>query len=354
MRILIAYDQSKTAQTACDLVAHLRLPRGTQLAVVTVLDGHAAEPGVTDLPVQPMEPSKRELQMLEHDLARVAASLRGPDRSCETRVLSGHAGSALVEEAERWNADLIVVGNRGHGVLESLLLGSTSAEVVDHASCPVLVARHPGVHRLVIGVDGSQEADRAVATLSAWSLPRGVPASVVGVVEPIRAWDFAAGGATPEVVEMRIEAHEGQRKQLATEVDEAVATLRRAGSIADGEVREGDPSDQLIRAAKAHGADLLVVGTRGLRGLGRLLLGSLPAASSCTRRARSSSCDRYASASRRKSWFGPSPLPEPKPYRSHTEACEQPGMPHRRRPLPLRLTDSPTGDLGGAAAPSRL
>lgn len=274
VRILIAYDQSQTAQTACDLVAHLRLPRGTELAVVTALDGHAAA-GVTDLPAQPTEPSKRERQMLEHDLMRVAASLRGPDRSCATRVLSGHAGTVLVDEAERWSADLIVIGNRGHGALQSLLLGSTSAEVVDHASCPVLVARHPGVHRLVIGVDGSQDADRAIATLSAWSLLRGVPASVVGVVEPISGWDFAAGGATAEVVEMEVTAQTERHRQLATEVEAAVGALRRAGYVADGEVRGGDPSDQLIRAATAHGADLLVVGTRGLRGLGRLLLGSV-------------------------------------------------------------------------------
>jgi len=74
---------------------------------------------------------------------------------------------------------------------------------------------------------------------------------------------------------MRIQAEDERHQQLATAVDDAVATLRRAGSIADGEVREGDPSDQLMRASKARGADLIVVGTRGLRGLGRLLLGSV-------------------------------------------------------------------------------
>jgi nucleotide-binding universal stress UspA family protein len=139
----------------------------------------------------------------------------------------------------------------------------------------VLVARHPGAHRLVVGVDGSESAGRAVATLVAWPLLRAVPASVIGVVEPISAWDFAAGGAIPTVVEMRIETQHERARQLATQVDEAVASLRRAGGLADGEVRKGDAADQLLRAAKERGADLVVVGTRGLGTLERLLLGSV-------------------------------------------------------------------------------
>jgi hypothetical protein len=94
------------------------------------------------------------------------------------------------------------------------------------------VARHPRVHRLVIGADGSESASRAVA-------------------------------------------QQERGRQLATQVDEAVAALRRAGCLADRELREGDRADQLIRAATERHADLVVVGARGLHGLGRLLLGSV-------------------------------------------------------------------------------
>jgi nucleotide-binding universal stress UspA family protein len=277
MRILLAYDGSQAAQTACDLLAHLRLAPSTELMVATVIDAPEMDIGVTDLPVRrSADEDERDLERrVDVDLTRVAAGFRAPDRDTETRILHGRPASALVEEAERWNADLVVIGNRGHGPLEGVLLGSTSAEVVDHAPCPVLVARHPRVHRLVIGADGSESANRALATLVDWSLLRGVPASVVGVLEPISAWDFAAGGSTPEVVQMRIDAQQERGRQLATQVDEAVAALRRAGSLADGEVREGDPADQLMRAATERHADLVVVGTRGLHGIGRLLLGSV-------------------------------------------------------------------------------
>jgi nucleotide-binding universal stress UspA family protein len=278
MRILLAYDGSAGAETACRLVAQLRLPRGTELAVVSVVDAPATAWSVVDVPMNRRETEGREiegLKELDAELSNVAGGLRAPDRTCETRILRGRPATVLVDEAERWNADLVVVGNRGHGVLESLLLGSTSAEVVDHAPCPVLVARHPSVHRLVVGVDGSESAEQTVATLVAWPLLRAAPMSVVGVVEPLSAWDFAAAGAAPQAVEMAIKTQEERVRELATQVDEAVAALRQAGALADGEIRKGDAADQLIRAATERRADLVVVGTRGLGMIGRLLLGSV-------------------------------------------------------------------------------
>jgi nucleotide-binding universal stress UspA family protein len=278
MRILLAYDGSEGAETASDLVAHLPLPSETKLAVVAVIDTPAPALSAVDVPVRSLEDADRELELrrsFEHQLPTVAAKLGAPDRSCETRILRGRPATELVKEAERWSADLIVVGSRSLGRLGSLLLGSTSAEVVDHAPCPVLVARHPGVHRLVIGVDGSPTADRAIATLCALPWRGAVPAVVVGVVEPISAWDFAGGGFTPELVEMGIEAQEERGRQLKTKVDGAVASLRRAGGRASGEVRKGDAADQLIAAAEGRGADLVVVGTRGLDMLKRLLRGSV-------------------------------------------------------------------------------
>ena len=59
-----------------------------------------------------------------------------------TRVdLEGYPADALVEYAEDVDAGLIVVGSRGRGNLASLVLGSTSHRVVNHATCDVLVAK---------------------------------------------------------------------------------------------------------------------------------------------------------------------------------------------------------------------
>lgn len=279
MRVLLAYDGSNGAEAARELLGRLRLPAGTQIAVIAALESApdlfgAPEIGVTPTGASDIE--RRIVKDLERELWNVAALLRAPERACETRVLRGRPASAIVDEARRWEADLIVIGSRGHGPLESLLLGSVSTEVVDHAPCPVLVARHPVVHRLMLGVDGSDSAHRAVATVATWQLLHGVPATVVAVVEPLSTWPVAVGGAfAPTVVDMGSGVAEEREHRVRLAVTEALDILRRAGMIAEGEVREGDAAEQLVKAAMEHAADLVVVGTRGLGTFGRLLLGSV-------------------------------------------------------------------------------
>jgi nucleotide-binding universal stress UspA family protein len=62
-----------------------------------------------------------------------------PTIECEGKAVQGQPAEVLLEEAR--NADLVVVGNRGHGGFASLLLGSVSHQVVQHARCPVTVVR---------------------------------------------------------------------------------------------------------------------------------------------------------------------------------------------------------------------
>ncbi len=279
MRVLLAYDGSAGADAARELLGRLRLPAHAEIAVAAVLETGPDLVGAPESGVAPSyahETERRIVKDLDLQLWNVAAPLRAPERSCETRVLRGRPASALIEEARRWCADLIVLGSRGHGPLESLLLGSVSAEVVDHAPCPVLVARRPVVRRLLLGVDGSDSAHRAVATLAAWQLLHAVPATVVSVLEPMPSWPVALGGAfAPTIVTIGDGGIDERHERLREAVADAIGTLRRAGMIAEGEIREGDPAHELVKAAIEHSVDLVVVGTRGLSALGRLLLGSV-------------------------------------------------------------------------------
>jgi nucleotide-binding universal stress UspA family protein len=58
-------------------------------------------------------------------------------------VIEGPPGRVIVEEAERWGADLIIIGSRGLGAWNRLLLGSVSSAVVHHAKCSVEIVRSP-------------------------------------------------------------------------------------------------------------------------------------------------------------------------------------------------------------------
>ena len=80
-------------------------------------------------------------------LERAAVKLRGAVRSTglqvSTEVLNGSPKRVIVEEAEAWGADLIVVGSHGYHSWERMLLGSVSQSVAAHAECSVEIVRCP-------------------------------------------------------------------------------------------------------------------------------------------------------------------------------------------------------------------
>ena len=279
MRVMLPFDGSAGAETARDLVAHLRWPAGTAITLVAALERGPDLFGAPDFVVVQHDSHEAEellLADLQASLLAAAAGLRAPDRIVETRVVRGRAATALLDEANAMQPDLIVIGSRGHGPLATLLLGSVSTEVVDHAPCPVLVARTSAVHSLVVGIDGSASAKRAIATLSSWPIFAGLPARVVSVAEPPAGWAVSISAAFyPAWVEVRDSSIEARRGQLELVAEHACEDLAEVGLRATSELREGDPAQELLHAAGESGADLIVVGSRGLSALSRLALGSV-------------------------------------------------------------------------------
>jgi nucleotide-binding universal stress UspA family protein len=165
--------------------------------------------------------------------------------------MTGRPATVIVDEAAAWGAELIVVGSRGLGRLGTMLLGSVSAEVVDHAPCPVLVTRSSAIRSILVAVDGSSSARQAVEHLAVGYL-RGHPAEVLSV-GPTHPSDIQADAIAAQAAE-----------------DLAADGYRVRWSICIG-----DPAHEIIEAAKALDADLIVLGSRGLTGLARLRLGSV-------------------------------------------------------------------------------
>ncbi len=194
----------------------------------------------------------------------------------KSEVLAGRPGSVIVDEAHAFAADLVIVGSRGHGSLSSLVLGSVSAEVVDHAPCPVLVARQPSITRAVFGTDGSPAAVFAEAILTDWPIFEGVPIRVVSVTDVTLPWST---GIAPTMHQRVVETHAAQLEQAKAEhgriAEETAARLGQEGRSAEANVRTGDSAAQVVAAAEEWGADLIVVGSRGRTGLARVLLGSV-------------------------------------------------------------------------------
>jgi len=202
-------------------------------------------------------------------------SVRG-DLVLEPVLLRGRTASLIVEEARDMPADLIVIGHRGHGRWESALLGSVSAEVVDHAPCAVLVARDDRIGPVVLADDGSPHARAAESIMTACPLFAGLPVTVVSVVEDA-LWNPVANASLidPAVLDGYCLDPLAERRVKESDCAAAAQRLRDAGLDAEPEVRVGDPAHEIIAAARARQAGVIIVGTRGQTGLRRLLLGSV-------------------------------------------------------------------------------
>ncbi len=190
-------------------------------------------------------------------------------------MLSGRPATAIVEEAETVRADVIVVGSRGHGTIGSMVLGSVSAEVADHAHCPVIVARKSSLSRIVLGVDGSEFGDRAEGVLRTWPIFAGSTIDVLSIANVDPSWTSglalsAYAGSFDYSDSERAIVIEHQRW-----ADDAVQRLRAAGMNAEARLVEGDPAAELLRSANESDADLIVVGTHGRTGVRRTLAGSV-------------------------------------------------------------------------------
>ncbi|MET7423675.1 universal stress protein [Dactylosporangium sp. NPDC005555] len=182
------------------------------------------------------------------------------------------AGAALVHASE-W-AGTVVVGNRGLGGFSGLLLGSVGVQVATHAACPVVVVR-PGdttdageADRVVVGVDGSHDADRAMRFAFEQASFRGVGLTAVHTY----IWPDATGpGDMLPLVYDTDDLLDDERRALAESI------CGWADKYPDVDVRRRTVRGGAAMVLKrlSHGAELMVVGSRGMGGFTGLLLGSV-------------------------------------------------------------------------------
>ena len=160
-------------------------------------------------------------------------------------------------------------------VAASALLGSVSAALVDHAFCPVLVARGPAISRILIATDGSRSAEAIPAVLLAWNVFRDAAIEVLSVAPSPSDQERAAPllGFPGSDLSPADPSHEIGRHRLMA--DEMARQRVAAGMQAKGAVRNGGAALQIESAAADFGADLIITGSRGLSGLQRLLMGSV-------------------------------------------------------------------------------
>jgi nucleotide-binding universal stress UspA family protein len=274
MRILLAHEGSAGAEQAADLIQAINWPVGSMLRLISVV-----EPLTVAVDAVSSISADAESQVDDYTQAELSATterLSSANLTVQSAVLRGRPATAIVDEARAFDADLVVVGSRGHGVIASLVLGSVSNEVVDHAPCPVLVARQTTMSRVVFATDGSASATRAQDLLAEWPIFDGVTIRVVSVADVPRTWHTGIAptmyAQVMNAYAMDVEVAKQEHEQIAAD---SVRALTTAGRAASSETLVGDAAAEVIATAASFGADLIVLGSRGRTGLTRLLLGSV-------------------------------------------------------------------------------
>ncbi|MET7423696.1 universal stress protein [Dactylosporangium sp. NPDC005555] len=203
------------------------------------------------------------------DRARQAA----PEVHVTTGTQVESAAAALVRAAG--HACEVVVGNRGHSGFAGLILGSVGVQVAAHAPCPVVVVRHtdqpagPEADRVVIGIDGSHNADAALRFAFEQASSAGIGLTAVLAhrwpgsarhTEDLLPLTHGAGDLREEEQRILARSVAGWRERYP-DVDVRTTTVR------------GRAAEVLVDLSA--GARLLVVGSRGRGGFSGLLLGSV-------------------------------------------------------------------------------
>lgn len=255
--ILVAFDGSDASEWALTWGATEARATGTPLRVLHVAD------------VPRVAWERPSLDLDQEALDRAAERVLAQSGSSGTTVerASGAVVAELLRQAE--SAALLVVGSRGHGRAEELLIGSVSQHVARHASCSVVVVRPPRsaeAGRIVVGVDGSPGSAKAVEYACRRAARTGE------VVVAIHAWHDPVPSTDVWRGRSRDAVGSAEREALLT------ATLEEARSEHPGVVIEEEtvpvPPARCLVDASAQ-ASLVVVGARGSGFFPGLLLGSV-------------------------------------------------------------------------------
>jgi nucleotide-binding universal stress UspA family protein len=275
-RVLVAIDGSPAARAALAVAVAFPWPPEADARAVIARRAFSGAQVAADWPVAAWA-------ALDAGLSRIRAGARRVLRrrwpEAEAVVVDQPAVTAILAEADRIRASVIVVGSRGYTALGRLLLGSVSRGIVRQARVPVLVAkgRPRPVRRLVIGLEGSPNARRALGFLAGLPAPVGGRVTLARVVEPIRvpSMGLAPASVRGAVRAQADELNARSARRARRETEAAAALLTRAGWRARPVVRFGVPLPELLGTVTADRADLLVLGARGVGGVARLLLGSV-------------------------------------------------------------------------------
>lgn len=238
--------------------------------LATVLDGQLKIVHVIKTPAgrSDVVPKSRYFHSLRTsallELGRLTRTAKEAGAPAEPLLLYGEPSLCILETVKHTDAYLVVMGTEGRTGWDRLRIGSTAETLARKAPCPVLsvhgglagdLHRHSSrvrLRRLLLATDFSQHADAAL------NLIRDLAAKLDASVSVFH-----------------VSSRSSDIKRAELRVARRIHSLRHHHIEAEGLCVVGDAVEAILAQAATWRADLIAVGTRGARSLGRLMLGSV-------------------------------------------------------------------------------
>jgi len=276
MKILLALDFSAASETIIEEITWRPWPVGAAVEVLSVVE----ESHLLSMSEVALEVARRSEELVQ----QAAERLRATGLEVTSLVLDGNPKYVIVDHARSTQADLVVVGPHGASGLTRFLLGSVARAVIRTAPCSVEIVRPPASRaaerkgmKVLLATDGTESSMLAVQSIARRPWPAGTEVRVLSGVE-LRLSTFQAtlepaflGSAAME----KIREEGMKRAQDAIREAEEILTGAGLNVLESISVLVENPKQVILDEAERWGADLIVVGSHGRRGIDRFLLGSV-------------------------------------------------------------------------------
>ncbi len=268
-KLLLATDGSPFSEGAIREAIRLAKKCSSRLSAISVIE---TNPEYETIAPQLLE--KAEKTAREH-LESVKAQAKKEGVDCSTSILEGEDSyNYISDEAAKNKISLIIMGRRGKTGLMRLVMGSTTARVIGHAPCNVLVvprAAQVEFKNILVAIDGSRYATMAASEAIGIAKKNNGKLIVLAVVpsESMQPMDIVHSQMPRDVIAEK-ELKEAEKNAKA--VKEAA---RKEGVAVEAFIMGGKPSDAIVQTAKEKNADIIMLGSHGKTGIDKLLMGSV-------------------------------------------------------------------------------
>jgi nucleotide-binding universal stress UspA family protein len=268
MKILVAVDWSDASTVAARKTAERPWPSGTSVHVVSVVEAWSGW-NAPELEEALQQTGERAVQ-------GAAEYFKQAGLQTTTKVLTGDPKAVILDEAAESRADFVVTGPHSTPGPIQFLLGGVARAVARLAPCSVEIVRpgpRPELLKILLATDGSESSKAAAQSIAERPWPAGTAFRILSVIEP-SAPVLGPSYFSAEAME-ELRGKDMQRAQDAASSAESIldgAGIEASSTVA---VPAATPKELILSEAAEWGADLIVVGSHGKRGVNRFLLGSV-------------------------------------------------------------------------------